>query len=51
MAVFLIQLTGKLHQTGEPWHLSCHGGKTPANLHIPTPLRAEGAQSEKGSAP
>ena len=22
----------KSHQTGEPWHLSCHGGKTPANL-------------------
>ena len=20
------------HQTGEPWHPSCHGGKTPANL-------------------
>ena len=25
--------TGGLpHQTREPWHLSCHGGKTPANL-------------------
>ena len=23
------------HQTGEPWHLSCHGGKTPAKLHVP----------------
>ena len=22
----------KPHQTGEPWHPSCHGGKTPANL-------------------
>ena len=22
----------KPHQTGEPWQLSCHGGKTPANL-------------------
>ena len=32
MAVFPIQLTRKPHQTGEPWHLSCHGGKTPANL-------------------
>ena len=21
----------ELCQTGEPWHLSCHGGKTPAN--------------------
>ena len=28
-------------QTGEPWHLSCHGGKTPAKSHVPpTPLRA-----------
>ena len=30
----------KSHQTGEPWHLSCHGGKTPANLlslECPTP--------------
>ena len=36
----------KSHQTGEPWHLSCHGGKTPANSHVPpTPLRAIGAQS------
>ena len=34
MAVFFIQLTGKPHQTGEPWHLSCHGGKTPAKLHV-----------------
>ena len=21
-------------QTGEPWHLSCHGGKPPANWHV-----------------
>ena len=24
----------KLHQTGEPWHPSCHGGKTPAKPHV-----------------
>ena len=24
-------ISGKSHQTGEPWHLLCHGGKTPAN--------------------
>ncbi len=22
------------HQTGEPRHPSCHGGKTPANFHV-----------------
>ena len=22
------------HQTGEPWHPSCHGGKTPAKPHV-----------------
>ena len=32
MAVFPNTSNMKLHQTGEPWHLSCHGGKTPANL-------------------
>ena len=59
MAVFLIQLTGKLHQTGEPWHLSCHGGKTPANLHIslrPCAPKARspgcrGSPPARGSAP
>ncbi len=41
----------KSHQTREPWHLSCHGGKTPAKPYVslrpcaPTPLRAYGAQS------
>ena len=24
-------ISGKSHQTGEPWHLLCRGGKTPAN--------------------
>ena len=24
----LFPINGKLHQTGEPWHLSCHGGRT-----------------------
>ena len=23
-----------LDQTGEPWHLLCHGGKTPAKPHV-----------------
>ena len=31
IAVFSIQLTRNPCQTGEPWHLLCHGGKTPAN--------------------
>ena len=22
------------HQTGEPWHPSCHGGKTPAKPNV-----------------
>ena len=52
MAVFLIQLTGKLHQTGEPWHLSCHGGKTPANLHIPLrPCALKARSPKKGAQP
>ena len=34
----------KSHQTGEPWHLSCHGGKTPANLlSLEYPPRPMGA--------
>ena len=33
-------------QTREPWHLSCHGGKTPAKPHVPLrPLPAFGGQS------
>ena len=41
------------HQTGEPWHLSCHGGKTPAKPHVPLcPLPAFGGQSGvKGHCP
>ena len=40
-------------QTREPWHLSCHGGKTPANPHVPLcPLPAFGGQSGvKGHCP
>ena len=34
----------KPHQTGEPWHLSCHGGKIPAKPHVlrmlPRPMGA-----------
>ena len=44
----------ELHQTGEPWHLSCHGGKTPANLLFhERPLRALRARSPgcRGTAP
>ena len=26
--------SGKPHQTGEPWHPPCHGGKTPAKPHV-----------------
>ena len=52
-AVFSIQLARKPHQTGEPWHPSCHGGKTPAKPHVPLcPLPAFGGQSGvKGHCP
>ena len=26
--------SGNPHQTGEPWHPSCHGGKTPAKPNV-----------------
>ena len=46
IAVFSIQLTRNPCQTGEPWHLLCHGGKTPANLYVPlAPCAPAGAQS------
>ena len=53
MAVFSTQLTRKLHQTREPWHLSCHGGKIPANPHVllhpcAAPPRSSGS---RGTAP
>ena len=40
-------------QTCEPWHPSCHGGKTPAKPHVPLcPLPAFGGQSGvKGHCP
>ena len=40
-------------QTGEPWHPSCHGGKTPANLQVPLRPCAPAARSpgSRGSAP
>ena len=43
----------KPRQTGEPWHPSCHGGKTPAKPHVPLcPLPAFGGQSGvKGHCP
>ena len=31
-------------QTGEPWHLLCHGGKTPAKPHVPRVPCAHSAQ-------
>ena len=34
MAVFPIQLTRNPHQTREPWHPSCHSGKTPVKPHV-----------------
>ena len=45
--------SGNPHQTGEPWHPSCHGGKTPAKPHVPLcPLPAFGGQSGvKGHCP
>ena len=52
MAVFPIQLTRKPHQTGEPWHLSCHGGKTPAKPHVPRAApRPKGAVWGAGALP
>ena len=42
----LYQPTGrKLHQTGEPWHLPCHGGNTAANLLSLEQPRAQRARS------
>ena len=42
----------KSHQTGEPWHLSCHGGKTPANLlSLEYPPRPMGAVWGAGGHP
>ena len=42
----------KSHQTGEPWHLSCHGGKTPAKPHVPrVPPRPMGAVWGAGGHP
>ena len=35
MAAFPNSTIMNPHQTGEPWHLSRHGGKTPANPHVP----------------
>ncbi len=34
MAVYAMPTSRKLHQTGEPWHPSCHGGKAPAKPHV-----------------
>ena len=38
------QQTRKQYQTGEPWHLLCHGGKTPAKFHVSLRPCAQGAQ-------
>ena len=50
----LLLPTGReLHQTGEPWHLSCHGGNFTARPHIPRAPCAPKARSpgSRGSAP
>ena len=41
------------HQTGEPWHLSCHGGNFTAKPHVPRAPCAPKARSpgSRGSAP
>ena len=40
------------HQTGEPWHPSCHGGKTPAKPNVFLRPCANSAQSGvKGHCP
>ncbi len=44
MAVFPIQLTRNPYQTGEPWHPSCHGGKTPVKPHVTLRPCAHSAQ-------
>ena len=42
----------KPRQTGEPWHPSCHGGKTPAKSHVPLCPCAHSAQfGIKGHCP
>ena len=40
-------------QTGEPWHLSCHGGKTPTKPHVALRPCAPKARSpgSRGTAP
>ena len=43
-AVFSIQLTRNPRQTGEPWHPSCHGGKTPVKPHVTLRPCAHSAQ-------
>ena len=53
MAVFPNTSNMKLHQTGEPWHLSCHGSKAPAKPHVPLRPCAPTARSPgcRGSPP
>ena len=47
-----IQRTGKPHQTGEPWHLSCHGGKTrPSRMSLYAPARQRRAVRGQGALP
>ena len=43
----------KSHQTRELWHPSCHGGKTPAKLHVPLRPCAPQARSPgcRGTTP
>ena len=48
MAAFPNSTIRNPHQTGEPWHLSCHGGKTPAKPHgpyAPARQRREGCRA------
>ena len=43
------------HRTGEPWHPSCHGGKTPAKLHVvriaPRPMGAVWGAGHRSARP
>ena len=49
----LLYATGrKLSLTGEPWHLSCHGGKTPANqLSLKRPCAPMARSPAQGALP
>ena len=48
----LLPINGKSHQTREPGHLSCHGGKTePTRKYLCAPARIARSPGPRGTAP